>query len=569
MGESGEEIVGTVGLGPLGPALLRVVALYDSRGSAARSSIFAAALLLSIVIDTMRHVAILSAAMTVLGSRWNALKADVSRYTATLGGQFFEELQDSLGTGVAQAVWATPLALLGYAGGPRAPLTQLEIRSWTIDMARRQAVFQASAAFFFNHEVLTFKVKRRLRLARAKLCQLQDRAQEEEVALEQVSAGALHTVLLRSDGKAVACGQNTNGQRNIPRLEDGLFYTQVSAGGYHTVLLRSDGQAVACGRNRHGQCKIPSPGFNNFYCNLAGDLRVGNSFIVLQLEFQPSADDGFVLRCSNMAGEEKVCLNAGASDLALDAQKLIALQLKLSLQSLRLILPDGQPSLLSPKGGKHLWDTPKNQVLPMEVPAELAEVSKKVTTQWYLMNSSHAKSCGSEALSGRSEDRLKVVFEEPCLGSAGLPAKDYAASSSAVSFSVTEFPATSVAEDGATTVSATVSFDVTPLAEGSLPSHWVDKKAVAGFDGVSMVISKDFLAPPESQDFEEHDDVASAAVSVESEDLPKSPVLLERCILEDDRPADVEDCAISLDEPVPIDSPKADERSDGVASERS
>lgn len=55
-------------------ALLRVVALYDSRGSAARSSIFAAALLLSIVIDTMRHVAILSAAMTVLGSRWNALK---------------------------------------------------------------------------------------------------------------------------------------------------------------------------------------------------------------------------------------------------------------------------------------------------------------------------------------------------------------------------------------------------------------------------------------------------------------------------------------------------------------
>jgi hypothetical protein len=45
----------------------------------------------------------------------------------------------------------------------------------------------------------------------------------------------------------------------------------------------------------------------------------------------------------------------------------------------------------------------------------------------------------------------------------------------------------------------------------------------------------------ETQPFpQEHDDVASAAVSVESEDLPKSPVLLERCILEDDRPADVE-----------------------------
>jgi hypothetical protein len=45
----------------------------------------------------------------------------------------------------------------------------------------------------------------------------------------------------------------------------------------------------------------------------------------------------------------------------------------------------------------------------------------------------------------------------------------------------------------------------------------------------------------ETQPFpQEHDDVASAAVSVESEDLPKSPVLLERCILVDDRPADVE-----------------------------
>ena len=40
----------------------------------------------------------------------------------------------------------------------------------------------------------------------------------------------------------------------------------------------------------------------------------------------------------------------------------------------------------------------------------------------------------------------------------------------------------------------------------------------------------------------EHDDVASAvsAISAEAEDLPRSPVLLERCVLEDDRPAPVE-----------------------------
>jgi alpha-tubulin suppressor-like RCC1 family protein len=39
--------------------------------------------------------------------------------------------------------------------------------------------------------------------------------------------------------------------------QDGLFYTQVSAGAFHTVLLRSDGCAVACGENGYGECEIP------------------------------------------------------------------------------------------------------------------------------------------------------------------------------------------------------------------------------------------------------------------------------------------------------------------------
>ena len=38
----------------------------------------------------------------------------------------------------------------------------------------------------------------------------------------------------------------------------GLRYTQVSAGYGHTVLLRSDGEAVACGRNGDGQRDIPA-----------------------------------------------------------------------------------------------------------------------------------------------------------------------------------------------------------------------------------------------------------------------------------------------------------------------
>ena len=48
-----------------------------------------------------------------------------------------------------------------------------------------------------------------------------------------------------------------SGQCNIPPLDEGSAQcTQVSAGGDHTVLLRSDGRVVACGTNHHGQCNI-------------------------------------------------------------------------------------------------------------------------------------------------------------------------------------------------------------------------------------------------------------------------------------------------------------------------
>ena len=62
-----------------------------------------------------------------------------------------------------------------------------------------------------------------------------------------VSAGYCHTVLLQSDGCAVACKNNSHGECNIPPLDEGVTYTQVSAGGHPTMLLRSDGRAVACG----------------------------------------------------------------------------------------------------------------------------------------------------------------------------------------------------------------------------------------------------------------------------------------------------------------------------------
>ena len=60
-------------------------------------------------------------------------------------------------------------------------------------------------------------------------------ALDEGLAYTQVSAGGLHTVLLRSDGSAVGIGDSSDGQCNIPALDEGLAYTQVSAGSVHTV----------------------------------------------------------------------------------------------------------------------------------------------------------------------------------------------------------------------------------------------------------------------------------------------------------------------------------------------
>ena len=86
-----------------------------------------------------------------------------------------------------------------------------------------------------------------------------------------VSAGYSHTVLLCSDGRAVACGKNTDGQCNIPPLDEGVSYTQISAGHFHTVLLRSDGSVAACGSNLHGQCNIPPLDEGVSYTQISAD----------------------------------------------------------------------------------------------------------------------------------------------------------------------------------------------------------------------------------------------------------------------------------------------------------
>ena len=53
-------------------------------------------------------------------------------------------------------------------------------------------------------------------------------------------------------GALLLAEANIFGQCNIPPVKEGMCYTQVSAGGGHSVLLRSDGNAVACGMNGGG-----------------------------------------------------------------------------------------------------------------------------------------------------------------------------------------------------------------------------------------------------------------------------------------------------------------------------
>ena len=53
-------------------------------------------------------------------------------------------------------------------------------------------------------------------------------------------------------------GNNYYGQCAVPELPEGIIYNAAAAGMYHTVLVQSDGVAVAFGKNDEGQCAVPS-----------------------------------------------------------------------------------------------------------------------------------------------------------------------------------------------------------------------------------------------------------------------------------------------------------------------
>lgn len=73
-----------------------------------------------------------------------------------------------------------------------------------------------------------------------------------------VAAGNQHSVVLRSDGRAVAWGDNGHGQCAIPPLPPGFQYTAVWAAYQRTALLRSDGVVLTLGYGT--QALLPPPG---------------------------------------------------------------------------------------------------------------------------------------------------------------------------------------------------------------------------------------------------------------------------------------------------------------------
>ncbi len=71
-----------------------------------------------------------------------------------------------------------------------------------------------------------------------------------------ISAGAYHTLVLRSNGRVSSWGYNGEGQTSVPATLTDVV--AVSAGYMHSLALKSDGTVVGWGYNTYGQATPPS-----------------------------------------------------------------------------------------------------------------------------------------------------------------------------------------------------------------------------------------------------------------------------------------------------------------------
>ena len=158
----------------------------------------------------------------------------------------------------------------------------------------------------------------------------------DRMTYTQVFAGHdVHTILLRVMGRLRSVVEIFKFNATFhPCLTKWHIpsYTQVSASDDHTVLLRSDGFAVACGSNSHGQCNISTLDPGTWYV----DAELGRD-LVLQLDCA-CQDETLLLTFCGLTGDEVTRLNARPFDPAWDTQKRIARELRVPLQSLWLVV---------------------------------------------------------------------------------------------------------------------------------------------------------------------------------------------------------------------------------------
>ena len=83
---------------------------------------------------------------------------------------------------------------------------------------------------------------------------------EQGVFYTHVFAGENSTALIDSKGRPVLCFDWNHSAHLMEPFEEGVTCIQIALGHEHTVLLTSDGRAVAFGRDTEGQCFIPEPG---------------------------------------------------------------------------------------------------------------------------------------------------------------------------------------------------------------------------------------------------------------------------------------------------------------------
>jgi hypothetical protein len=76
------------------------------------------------------------------------------------------------------------------------------------------------------------------------------------VVIKQISAGGFHTCGLTNDATVVCWGKNQNGQSTPPSDTD---FTAVTSGGEHTCALKSDGSIKCWGLDNYGQITPPAP----------------------------------------------------------------------------------------------------------------------------------------------------------------------------------------------------------------------------------------------------------------------------------------------------------------------